>query len=81
MKFLPVRCTDLAVALVLSLASAAQGATISAVSPQGEVSLVQQVVVKFSESVVPLGDGRQGDPVTLIDPGAAKKAKAKKKQP
>lgn len=37
-------------------ASTATAATSSAVSPQGEVSQVEQVSVKFSEAVVAPGD-------------------------
>ena len=48
----------------------AGAATISAVSPQGEVAQVRQVVVSFSEAVVPLGDLRQPAPVTLGCQGA-----------
>ena len=48
----------------------AQAATIVAVSPQGEVAQVRQVSVKFSEAVVPLGDLRQPDPMTVACQGA-----------
>ncbi|MFG5411132.1 hypothetical protein ABXN37_27265 [Piscinibacter sakaiensis] len=34
-------------------------------SPQGEVGELRQLVVRFSEPVVPLGDGRQADPATV----------------
>ena len=50
---------------VCSLAALAQAVTISSVSPQGEVAQTQQVVVKFSAAVVPFGEPRLEDPVTL----------------
>ena len=40
-------------------------ASIVAVTPQGEVAQVRQVVVKFSESVVAFGDPRLADPATV----------------
>ena len=48
----------------------ALAASIVSVSPQGEVAQVRQVVVSFSEAVVPLGDLRQPEPVTLQCQGA-----------
>ena len=51
--------------LGLSLYLPAQAVTITSVSPQGEVAQVRQIAVKFSESVVPLGDLRQADPLSL----------------
>ncbi len=47
------------------VALAVQAASIVGVSPQGEVAQVRQVSVKFSEAVVPFGDLRLPDPVTL----------------
>ncbi|MEP7295687.1 MAG: MG2 domain-containing protein [Burkholderiales bacterium] len=44
-------------------------ATIASVTPQGEVAQVRQVTVKFSEAVVPFGDLRLPDPVTLACQG------------
>lgn len=58
-------------ALAWFAASAAQAATVTSVSPQGEVAQVRQVTVKFSEAVVPLGDLRLPDPFTLSCDGAA----------
>lgn len=46
----------------------ASAATLN-VSPAGEVAQVRQVVAKFSEAVVPLGDPRQADPLTLACEG------------
>ncbi|HKX44998.1 MAG TPA: MG2 domain-containing protein, partial [Burkholderiaceae bacterium] len=43
----------------------ARAASIVSVSPQGEVAQVRQVAVKFSDSVVPLGDLRLPDPMSL----------------
>ena len=46
----------LAWALVASVP--AQAASITSVSPQGEVAQVRQVTVKFSDAVLPFGDLR-----------------------
>src|SRR5258706_9597045 len=48
----------------------AQAASIASVSPQGEVAQVRQITVKFSESVVSLGDLRLPDPMSLSCQGA-----------
>ncbi len=48
----------------------AQATSIASVSPQGEVAQVRQITVKFSESVVPLGDLRGPDPMSLSCQGA-----------
>ncbi len=48
----------------------AQAATITAVSPQGEVAQVRQITVKFSEAVVPFGDLRLADPMSVACHGA-----------
>ncbi|MBX3604495.1 MAG: alpha-2-macroglobulin [Piscinibacter sp.] len=48
-----------------------QAATITAMSPQGEVAQVRQLSVRFSEAVVPFGDLRQPDPMTLACQGTA----------
>ena len=45
--------------------SIAQAALVDSVSPRGEVAQVRQVAVRFSEPVVPLGDLRLPDPVTV----------------
>jgi uncharacterized protein YfaS (alpha-2-macroglobulin family) len=58
-----------AVAALLA-AAATHAATIVSVSPQGEVAQVRQVTVKFSEAVVPFGDLRLPDPMTLSCQGA-----------
>lgn len=60
-----------AVLAALCAPVALHAASITSVSPQGEVAQVRQVVVKFSEAVVPLGDGRQAEPVSLECRGAA----------
>ncbi len=49
----------------LALAAPATAARVASVSPQGEVAEVRQVVVRFSEAVVPAGDPRQPAPFTL----------------
>ena len=48
----------------------AQAAALSSVSPQGEVAQVRQVVVRFDQAVVPLGDPRQPDPVVVACQGS-----------
>lgn len=55
---------------LVAAGSLAQAATITSVSPQGEVAQVRQVVVKFGEAVVPFGDLRQPDPLALACEGA-----------
>ncbi len=63
--------TAVAMALAATIVmSPAQAATITAVTPQGEVAQVRQISVKFSEAVVALGDLRQLDPMTLACQGA-----------
>ena len=52
-------------------ATQAHAAAITAVSPQGEVAQVRQITVKFSEAVVPFGDLRLADPMSLACQGAA----------
>ena len=47
------------------LAASAQATAITAVSPQGEVARVRQVVVKFDAPVVPMGDPRAAAPVKV----------------
>ena len=51
-------------------AASSRAATIAAVSPQGEVAQVRQISVKFSEAVVPFGDLRLPDPMSLACQGA-----------
>jgi len=57
----------LAVALLAPVAAA----SITGVTPQGEVAQVRQVVVSFSEGVVPFGDLRLPDPVSVNCQGPA----------
>jgi uncharacterized protein YfaS (alpha-2-macroglobulin family) len=54
-------------------AAVAQAASVTSLTPQGEVAQVRQVVVKFSEPVVPLGDLRQPDPFNLSCEGPVPK--------
>lgn len=56
---------------VWAAAAMAQAATIAAVSPQGEVAAVRQVVVRFDQAVVPAGDPRRPDPMTVSCEGTA----------
>ena len=66
------RACLMAAAFVAS-ASAVQAATITGVSPQGEVAQLRQITVKFSEAVVPFGDLRLPDPMSLACEGAVPK--------
>ncbi len=52
-------------------AGAVQAVKVASVSPQGEVAQVQQVVLKFSDAVLPLGDLRQPEPASLGCQGPA----------
>ena len=61
----------LIVAAALLAASVAGAVTVESVTPRGEVAQVRQVTIRFSESVVPLGDLRLPDPVTLQCTSAA----------
>ncbi|WOB08531.1 alpha-2-macroglobulin family protein [Piscinibacter gummiphilus] len=58
---------------IAALGATAHAATVTSVSPQGEVAQVRQVVVKFSEPVVPFGDLRQPDPFNLSCEGPVPK--------
>ena len=58
-------------ALLAAAAQGAQAASVSSVSPQGEVAQARQVVVRFDQAVVPLGDPRQSDPMTVTCQGSA----------
>lgn len=58
-------------AMAVGAALPAQAATITQVTPQGEVAQVRQVVVTFNEAVVPLGDLRQPEPLTLACQGGS----------
>ncbi|HEY9063570.1 MAG TPA: MG2 domain-containing protein [Burkholderiaceae bacterium] len=58
-----------AVLCALGAQQRARAASIVSVSPQGEVAQVRQVTVKFSDSVVPLGDLRLPDPMSLTCQG------------
>ena len=58
------------VAAMLFAAAHTDAVTIASVSPQGEVAQVRQVTVKFSEAVVPFGDLRLPDPMSVSCQGA-----------
>ena len=49
----------------LALVAPALAAKVSGITPQGEVAQVRQVVVRFNEAVVPLGDLRRPAPFTV----------------
>jgi alpha-2-macroglobulin len=53
----------------LSLSLSAQAVSLVRVSPQGEAADVRQIMLRFSEAVVPLGDLRQPAPATLTCQG------------
>lgn len=57
--------------LLAAMAAAAQAASISGVTPRGEVAQVRQVTLRFSEAVVPFGDLRLRDPASVACDGAA----------
>ena len=61
-------------ALLLLLAAPAHALQISGLTPQGEVARVRQVVVKFDQAAVRLGDAQAPAPVAIScdDPQAAK---------
>jgi len=56
---------------MLIAASAVSAASVDSVTPQGEVAQVRQVTVKFSQSVVPLGDLKLPDPINVQCSGPA----------
>jgi uncharacterized protein YfaS (alpha-2-macroglobulin family) len=64
----------IALALFSSALPAAQAATITRFTPQGEIIEVRQVVAKFSESMVRFGDPKAADPfnVDCAAPGAGR---------
>jgi alpha-2-macroglobulin len=62
---------------LLLAAGAAQAVKVASVSPQGEVAQVRQVVLKFSDAVLPLGDLRQPEPASLACQGPAGKGSAR----
>ena len=57
--------------VALLTGSVAGAVAVESVSPRGEVAQVRQVTVRFSEPVVPLGDLRLPDPVSVQCTGPA----------
>ncbi|WP_374679250.1 Ig-like domain-containing protein, partial [Piscinibacter sp.] len=57
--------------LGMLLAAAAQAASVTAMTPRGEVAQVRQITLRFDEAVVPFGDLRQPDPARLACDGPA----------
>jgi alpha-2-macroglobulin len=55
----------------LCVSLSAQAVSLVRVSPQGEVADVRQVMLRFSEAVVPLGDLRQPAPATISCQGGS----------
>ena len=66
-----VRALAAGASVVLAFAGAARAATITSVSPRGEVAQVRQITVKFSQAVVAFGDLRLPDPLRVSCQGAA----------
>ena len=64
----PVRAW-LGAAVLGLMALAASAARVTGISPQGEVAQVRQVVVRFSEAMVPLGDARRAAPFSVACSG------------
>ncbi|HET7773319.1 MAG TPA: hypothetical protein VFK82_05795, partial [Burkholderiaceae bacterium] len=64
----------IALGLFSSALPAAQAASITRFTPQGEIIEVRQVVAKFSESMVRFGDPKAADPfnVDCAAPGAGR---------
>ena len=59
-------------ALLLAMTAAvAQAASISGVTPRGEVAQVRQVTLRFSDAVVRLGDPRLPDPARVACEGTS----------
>ncbi len=56
-------------ALCIAAATAASAAKVTSITPQGEVAQVRQVVVRFNEAVVALGDLRRPAPVSVTCSG------------
>ncbi len=71
------RLAILAALPMLLAAGAAQAVKVASVSPQGEVAQVRQVVLKFSDPVLPLGDLRQPEPAGITCQGPAGKGSAR----
>ena len=57
--------TLVALVALVAAAGTAGAARLTAVSPQGEVAQVRQIVLRFDTAVVPLGQPRAPDPVRL----------------
>ena len=53
---------------------AAQAFSVDSASPQGQVKQVQQLRIRFSETLVPLGDARLADPIDLRCTGGVSSA-------
>ncbi len=68
---LPRHWVSLAVLAAGAACATAGAVTIETFSPQGEVALARQVLVRFDQPVVPAGDPRQAAPVTLACSGGA----------
>jgi uncharacterized protein YfaS (alpha-2-macroglobulin family) len=62
-----------AAAVLSCVAVATHAATVTSVTPMGEVAQVGQVVVRFSEAVVPFGNLRLPDPFSMACEGPAPK--------
>ena len=65
---LAIRCA--AVSLLALAMTPAHAVSLRSMSPQGEVARIEQVALAFSAAVVPFGEPRLADPVTLTCVGA-----------
>lgn len=64
--------------LAALLAASAQALTITALTPQGEVAQVRQVVAKFSENAVAFGDPKAPAPLAVrCDDAAASRGQGR----
>ena len=59
-----------AVSLLALVMTPAHAVSLRSMSPQGEVAHIEQVALAFSAAVVPFGEPRLADPVTLTCVGA-----------
>ena len=59
-----------AVSLLALVMTPAHAVSLRSMSPQGEVAHIEQVALAFSAAVVPFGEPRLADPVTLSCVGA-----------
>ncbi|MGO4327737.1 alpha-2-macroglobulin [Cupriavidus sp. 2TAF22] len=66
-----------ATAMLAALPGMAQAAQVVRFAPEGEVSRVRQVAIRFDEAMVPLGDAQAAPPAILSCSGAAVEGQAR----